>query len=143
MKKYSIIFIFLWISMCSFAGNAHLFEVNEESLVNEFTELTQLETQLEKGEILTIETTNLKLKQQNSLNTLASQDFISDMDWESFAWGLCCCPVGCLIVVINQDKDETQKQSYWLGVLTNVLFVAGIVTTEIAVSAGSGGCVSY
>lgn len=55
-------------------------------------------------------------------------------DVEGFAWGFCCCPIGFFVVAINDNKDEDQKKSYWIGVIASAALsaistVAGALST--------------
>ena len=62
---------------------------------------------------------------------------IDDMDWGSFAWGFCCCPIGFFVVAINDDKTQEQKTSYWIGV------IAGVVLDVISSAAYRASGFSY
>lgn len=54
-------------------------------------------------------------------------------DLEGFAWGFCCCPIGFFVVAVNDNKDEDQKKSYWIGVLSS--FVLSAISSGISISA--------
>ena len=58
-----------------------------------------------------------------------------EMDWGSFAWGFCCCPIGFFTVAINKEKDSSQKASFWIG--TGVGIVINLISSAIAAASGA------
>ena len=54
------------------------------------------------------------------------------VDWNSFAWGFCCCPVGFFTVAVNNNSDSDMKTSYWIGAASCVSLFAIIGTVSIS-----------
>ena len=126
MKTLFNIFICLALlaSTSAYAGKGELFEVDEAAIEQEFQDLERLESYVDTQEELTW--SELQANHQDFLATselgtlelnapLGTAFTLDDMDWGAFAWGFCCCPIGFFVVAINQNKDQNQKISFWIG----------------------------
>lgn len=119
------------------------FSVESEFETAEFVELEFLETSLnENSAQLSFDEILQKSELSNHYHfrsRFASDDSgwsIDDMDWGSFAWGFCCCPIGFFVVAISSNKDSDQKLSYWIGVGVNVVLSA--ISSIATISSGTG-----
>lgn len=111
----------LGLHTTAMAATADLFTYDEAGVEAQFSAMNDLDTYLD----LNTGTTYADLQASgtasqfdlnwNQFNANAAFS-ISDMDWGSFAWGLCCWPVGLFVVLINSNKDSDQKMSYLIGV---------------------------
>lgn len=124
---------------------ADVFSMDETSIQEEFAALNQLESYvLTQGTTVSVSALPSDIVPQNfnAAAGLNSPNFtIDDMDWGSFAWGFCCCPVGFFVVAISPQKDSAQKLSYWIGVgvgtilgaITNVIYygASGTLPTTV------------
>ncbi len=136
------------VSLIVFASGASAldlssFSVESEFETAEFAELESLETSLnENAAQFSFEEILQKSELSNHYqfrSRFASGDSgwsIDDMDWGSFAWGFCCCPIGFFVVAINSNKDSDQKLSYWIGVGINVVLSA--ISSIATISSGTG-----
>ena len=43
----------------------------------------------------------------------------NDIHWESFAWGFCCFPIGCVVMLANDDTSNEELNSFLLGAGTS------------------------
>lgn len=124
----------------AFAGNTDLFNLNEDQLQNEFSELIHLEKAVDANPALTLETAisnNLvgdSFMAANALNNMQS-DFV--FQWEGFLWGFLCCPIGFFVVAVNKNKSKDNKISFWIG------FAASSVLGTITQLASGGYYYSY
>jgi hypothetical protein len=129
MKKllFALTVIFASVNVNAYALSASDFDKQDEFKTTEFEMLASMEEAVEAS---SSEVTYAQLVQERpefaSMNLAASSSAFSldSMDWKSFAWGFCCCPVGFFVVVLNDDKDSDQKLSYWIGVAVNVVLSA-------------------
>ena len=112
------------------AGNADLFEFNENIVLTELASLSTLEAYVRNNEGVTF--TELSQTNNNLLTTLNLTHLTAagptgmafgfeDMQWDSFAWGFCCWPIGLFTVLLNNNKDMNHKISYFIGVGTAVI----------------------
>ena len=121
MKKiYFFLVLALGFTTITSASNADLFSYNETAIETEFATLTELESYVsENGASLSELNANNYLSSLNLDNKIAANAnpmfSFDDIDWVSFAWGFCCWPVGCFVVVLNGNKDSDQKASFWIG----------------------------
>ncbi|MCB0736918.1 MAG: hypothetical protein KDC92_05340 [Bacteroidetes bacterium] len=104
------------------AQTSELFSYNKQAAENELSSLTQLEKLVKS----TNENYNelaarngfasLNLKPDNVKNTSEFSFDFESIHWGSFAWGFCCFPIGCVLMVFDPDKSEEQLRSFILGV---------------------------
>ena len=104
--------------------------IAREQITNEIAPLNELEAFvnqnggisfsaiLEKEDNILIP---LDLVDMEASSLLAPEFRIEDMDWGSFAWGFCCCPIGFFTVAVNSSKSQNEKLSYWIGVGVNTI----------------------
>jgi len=134
MKKLLLVILacFVFTSL-SYATNAGLFELDEEKISAEFTELNELEAYVAMNENVTIHNIyeeNAGLVSGMNLSygpegMMARNGFsLDDMEWGSFAWGFCCWPIGIFTVLLNNDKGSNHKISYFIGLGTAVVLSA-------------------
>lgn len=139
MKQFlTIAFFLLMASSSSFAINADLFQIDDQAIQTELSELTQLESLVAANPALTFNEISSSLDfelESNSYALMASKFTLDDMEWIPFLWGFLCCPVGLFVVVTNDSSTKDEKTSYWIGVAANVL-ISGI--TNAIIYAGSG-----
>jgi hypothetical protein len=126
MKKLILAFSMLVFaaSGTTYALELNSFNVDEEFAIAEFAELDELEATVQTANLETMTYQEIVAKSEFN-EALFLRDGISgddgggfsldDMDWASFAWGFCCCPVGFFVVAINKNKDKDQKVSFWIG----------------------------
>ncbi len=117
MKKL-FVFVFAILALNSFASNASYFDLNEEALNVEFTELSTLENAVVADPSMTIEAAqeqNLVSEALMTTPALPSEGAFS-FDLGGFLWGFLCCPVGLFVVAIQSTKSSDAKLSYWIGV---------------------------
>jgi len=139
MKQFLTIAFFLLVaSSSSFAINADLFQIDDQAIQTELSELTQLESLVAENPALTFNEISSSLDfelESNSYALMASKFTLDDMEWGPFLWGFLCCPVGLFVVVTNDSSTKDEKTSYWIGVATSVV-LSGI--TNAIIYAGSG-----
>jgi len=134
MKKLILAFVACFVfASSSYANNADLFELNEEKINAEFTELNELESYVSMNENVTIHNIyqeNASLVSGMNLSygpegMMARNGFsLDDMQWGSFAWGFCCWPIGIFTVLLNDEKGNNHKISYFIGIGTAVVLSA-------------------
>lgn len=119
MKKL-ILFASIMLVVCStraIAGDAQLFDLNEDQINAEFTELNELEKFVTEHEGITLsqlrESNNaLALKLNLSNKGIAGLMMLEDppLGIPSFIWGFCLGAVGILITyLVSDDSEETKK----------------------------------
>jgi hypothetical protein len=120
MKILQIIFL----SLFSLTLSASNYSFNEEELNQEFAELNKIEKEVIESNFDVTTIHNLSLNADiNVLNAepvAIAQTNELYMDWGSFAWGFCCCPIGFFVVAVNRDADNDMKASYWIGVAASI-----------------------
>lgn len=130
MKKKLTPFIatLILFAATSFAGNADLFTYDRSEVEANLQELITLENYILVTEItlqeLTITNSELAdlIYDHSGYCSLSNPEFdFEDMDWGSFAWGLCCWPVGVFTVLLNDDKGNDSRISYFIGLGTSVI----------------------
>lgn len=135
MKKLFILIFLVSVSAMSFAGNASMFSYDADELNTEFSELQVMETMIITNQNLTITDfeqmdadwlSYIDLGAMKTASPIQAMFGIDDVDWMSFAWGFCCCPVGFFIVVLDDDKSKDEKLSFWIGV--GVSFVLSLIS---------------
>jgi len=100
-----------------FAGNAELFNVDEQEINTEFAQLNELEAFVEANEGITISEINAEnplvtnmATSSDILGVLASLRGDAPLGIPSFVWGLCLSLPGVLLVYfVADDRDETKK----------------------------------
>ncbi|MBN2486506.1 MAG: hypothetical protein JXB34_11085 [Bacteroidales bacterium] len=128
MKKTLLLTVALFVTVFTFAGNADLFDVNEQELNNDFAELTALENYVSQSNFITLsdiqagKTYDLMGINTDGMGTSSEGQFA--FQWEGFLWGFLCCPIGFFVIAVNKNKDSDQKLSYWIGVGASVVFSA-------------------
>jgi hypothetical protein len=140
MRKL-IAFFLLAVYSSTFATK---YTLDENSLDKEFKNLNNIEEQVQKSNF---DTSVMKEITSNPASTIVSAEPLSInqanefyMDWESFAWGFCCCPVGFFTVAVNNNKDSDMKTSYWIGVASYI--VLSSISAGVSFSLGTG-CYVY
>ena len=128
---YTFLFLFFYITL-----SASNYTFDEVELEEEFTTLTKIESQVFESNFNGETIDNLKT---NSTFTVLNADPITlgetnefYVDWNSFAWGFCCCPVGFFTVAVNNNSDSDMKTSYWIGAASCVSLFAIIGTVSIS-----------
>ena len=99
------------------AGDARLFDLNEDQINAEFAELNELEVFVTKNDGITLsqlrESNNaLALKLNLSNNGIAGLMMLEEppLGIPSFIWGFCLGWVGLLVTyLVTDDKEETKK----------------------------------
>jgi hypothetical protein len=134
MNKLLFLAIFLLPATVSFAGNAELFKVDESSINEKFSELTELENFVVSNNFISLNDiveNNVFDVSKININTMAANAGSSSLEfaWDGFLWGFLCCPIGFFVVAINDDKTTDQKTSYWIGVAASVVLSA--ITTPV------------
>lgn len=116
------------------AATADLFAYNEQVISAQMADLNELESYVKENEGITLHELNVsKAPIINKINMLSPLDYsktlfsIENMDWTSFAWGLCCWPVGVFTVLLNDSKDTDAKISYFIG--AGIAFVMGTISS--------------
>lgn len=127
----------------SFAGNAELFQVDEQEINAEFAQLNELEAFVEANEGITFQEVSIKkdMLLKNVVNTsnptnLNITEGEPPLGIPSFLWGFCPtfvplagCVLGAggvlLVYFVADDRDETKKAliGYGVAILINVAFV--------------------
>ena len=122
MKKL-LLLVFTIFALNSFAGNASLFNLNEDALATEFSELTTLESAVVADPTMTVASAQEQNLITEALETAPSIPAANGFafDWGGFLWGFLCCPVGFFVVAIGSSKSSDAKTSFWIGVLANVV----------------------
>ncbi len=137
MKKLLILAFVLITGANLFATNANLFDLNEEELTAEFSELNTLESAVLANSAITLQDAvamNLVDETFNAETTATSSSQFQ-FQWEGFLWGFLCCPIGLFTVAVNKNKTKDNKTSYWIGVAANtvistIYYVAVASTTS-------------
>ena len=146
MKKITFILslCFLVFAIETKANDDFSYDLNE--INSELTELNQIEEIILENENQSIVLLNQQISENLSYGTKfieynksafpMQQHFsFEEMDWGSFAWGFCCCPIGFFTVGINKEKNSSQKGSFWIGVGVSTVF--SLISS--AITAASGG----
>lgn len=144
MKKLLLIAgVFAVFSTQAFAGTADLFDLNEEAIVAEFAELTELENFVADNEGFTLSmlnednalTANLSFDANNVLSSLSM--FEPPLGIPSFIWGFCLGWVGILVTyLVTDDKEETKKAL--IGCIVGALAGVIIYFVVIVLILGAG-----
>lgn len=122
MKKYLLLTVFLLVSFYGFStDNASMFDLNEQVLTEEFSELQTLENaviadptiSLEEAVSMNLVTDSFSAEKKEK-KAKEQEDFY--FEWEGFLWGFLCCPVGFFVVAVNGSKSHGNKVSYWIGI---------------------------
>jgi hypothetical protein len=144
MKRIFTIIIALGFIFKASASNADLFSYDLSEINTELSDLEVVENVIAQNQNSTIDEINRKIINNNLLNSSFDTNYksslmvrnaftIDDMDWGAFGWGFCCWPVGLFVVATNNDKEQSQKKSYWIGcgsaiVLDVIAFVVLLVS---------------
>ncbi len=139
MKKYIYLFLVL-VCTSTYASN---YTLDEVALDKDFSDLNKIEEKVLSSnfdpkvinEITATSTINLITSEPFS-GSSANEFYV---DWKSFAWGFCCCPVGFFTVAVSNNADYDMKTSYWIGVAANVC-LNGISAIFIILANGTSGC---
>ncbi len=129
------LFLFLTITcLTAFtlkAGNADLFDIDEQYIEASFNDLNELETLVAKNgsTYADLAQTNNPILENLNLNAnLAANAFGANepaLGIPSFLWGFCLSGVGILIVyLVTEDNGETKKALF--GCLASVLVSGGV-----------------
>ena len=109
------------------ASTASLFELDENAVQIEMTDLNNLESyvELHQGVTLTDLMHNTNLVQQFALNSMPNHPFspmfgFDDIDWIGFLWGFCCWPVGVIIYFVK-DKGQNYIISVVIGIVVAIV----------------------
>lgn len=117
MKKTIFTFLFTASLSFGFAGNANLFEVNEQEINAEFAQLDMLEEFVEANDGVTFS----EMSAENPLvaNVSGTADILGisssfsaepPLGIPSFLWGFCFTVAGvALVYFVADDRDETKK----------------------------------
>ena len=127
MKKQLLAVLLLLACLPSFSSTAYQYDKNFFS--DDFAKLDSVEskyfTEKEAGQL---ESFKEKFAEQSPIvsasrfSSASTEEFY--FDFEGFAWGFCCCPIGFFVIAINDNKDQDQKVSYWIGVISNTVLSA-------------------
>lgn len=131
------IFTTLFTAACSFgfAGNAEVFQVNDQEIATEFAQLNELEQFVEANEGITLSAINpenpLLMNVDNSkdiLGVLSSFRGDPPLGIPSFLWGFCFSVTGvALVYFIADDRDETKKALIGCAVSAGVYIIFWVV----------------
>ncbi len=135
MKKIllvGIITVFL-LNAKMYAGNSDLFTYNQEAIEAEFAQLNALETYVNTYDVTwselkasnTMILTELHFDNVEMSKPVGMMFGIDDINWTSYAWGLCCWPVGIFTVLLDDDEGNDSKISYFIGVGTFLIMGGG------------------
>ena len=140
MKRIFTIIIALGFIFKASASNADLFSYDLSEINTELSDLEVVENVIAQNQNSTIDEINRKIINNNLLNSSFDTNYksslmvrnaftIDDMDWGAFGWGFCCWPVGLFVVATNNDKEQSQKKSYWIGCASSTVFsvITGLV----------------
>lgn len=141
MKNLFYTIVLLILPTLAFADNSE-FSYDKNALTNEFSQLDKIETYVEETNVSYTELSNSPVFKGNIelTNAIAVKPNLKfeDVDWGAFAWGFCCWPVGVFTVLINDDKDQNSKNSFWAGLGSSVIAYSISYAVVIAISIGSG-----
>ncbi len=132
MKRIILLFVFIGTYFGAFASNASLFSVDENTLQEDFQELTTLETQLEKGVDFSDTSFILQMNENSTASFMSTTVLADDRSGEACLWGFICCPIGLFTVALNDDYTSDEKRGYWVGVCANVL-ISGVITGVVLI----------
>ncbi len=128
----------------SFAGNAELFQVDEQEINAEFAQLNELEAFVEANEGITASEINAENPLLTNLET--SNDVLGALSAfagepplgiPSFLWGFCLTWVGvALVYFIADDRDETKKALIGCAVNAGIGILFWVVYIVILGSSG-------
>ncbi len=133
MKKVITIIVAFLAFSSVYAGDADLFNVNEQAIQEEFADLNALEEFVVTNDYLALtdivesNAYDLSAINVNTMGASSSGDFAFQI--EGFLWGFLCCPIGFFVVAVNKNKDRDQKLSYWIGVAAST--VVSAITSPI------------
>ena len=146
MKKTTLILslCLLVLTVAIKANDDFSYDLN--NINTELAELNQVEKIILENENQSIIVLNQQISENlsygtkfieyNKIHSPMQQQFsMEEMDWGSFAWGFCCCPIGFFTVAISKEKDSAQKASFWIGVGVSTVF--SLISS--AITAASGG----
>jgi hypothetical protein len=146
MKKITLILSLCLIMLAVNTKANDDFSYDLNIINTELAELNQVEKIILENENQSIIVLNQQISENlsygtkfieyNKIHSPMQQQFsMEEMDWGSFAWGFCCCPIGFFTVAISKEKDSAQKASYWIGVGVSTVF--SLISS--AITAASGG----
>jgi hypothetical protein len=136
MKKLTLLLgvMLMFFASSLKASTADLFTYNEETLTAQMADLNELEKVVKQNEGITLHELNVSNSAViNKINLSSPLDYsktmfgIENIDWGSFAWGFCCWPVGIFTVLLNDNKDNDAKISYFIG--AGVMFVLSVISS--------------
>lgn len=130
MKKLLTLFALALICMTSSAtSDAELFSYDDAKINHELKSLNQLELAVLSGNQTQVNvlTAELNLIPNQAAGKFATNFSFDQMDWGSFFWGYCCWPVGIFTVLLNDEKPQDSRTSFFLGWATNV--VLGLISS--------------
>lgn len=139
MKKVILLAAVFCMAVGSgFANNASLFQLDEQSIENQFADLNELESIIEANEGVTlsgIQSGELNLSPELKAKVKGLSDGMNLMEpplgIPGFWWGCVLGPLGILLAYLlsDQDRDETKSAlwgcliGYGAGFLLYVIFV--------------------
>lgn len=123
MKKIYLLFLLplFLLSSSLHAGNHEFFSYDEERVKEVTAEMTALESHLLENGTLSAKDMMAEQNLVLALNPGGLAFTFDDMQWDSFAWGFCCWPIGIFTVLLNEDKDKNHKISYFIGWGTSIV----------------------
>ncbi len=128
MKKILFIITFCHCACLSLASNKD-FTYDKILLAQEFIDVNEANCWIETTDAsyLDFQSNHYLYRKINLSNHIAVQPNFSfeEMEWLSFAWGLCCCPIGFFVVTLDKDSSKEDKTSFWIGVLAGIIISVG------------------
>lgn len=117
MKKVLFSTVLAFAFTLGYAGNAELFQLDEQEINAEFAQLNELEAFVESNEGITASEINAESPLLTNLETSsdvlgALSSFASEppLGIPSFLWGFCFNVAGvALVYFVADDRDETKK----------------------------------
>jgi hypothetical protein len=117
MKKVLFSTVLAFAFSLGYAGNAELFQLDEQEINAEFAQLNELEAFVESNEGITASEINAESPLLTNLETSsdvlgALSSFASEppLGIPSFLWGFCFNVAGvALVYFVADDRDETKK----------------------------------
>lgn len=150
MKKFSVLFVFMFVFYTLQAGVSDVFSVDKSKINTEMNDLNELENYVLQNDGITL----TEMKSDNNvlaLNIVTGADSPYSqsslfrrgdppLGIPSFVWGLCVGWVGILVVhLVADDRDETMK-ALWgclvggaVGVIFYVIYVAFIISSASSI----------
>lgn len=131
----------------AFANNASLFQLDEQSIENQFADLNELENIIEANEGITlsgIQNGELNLSPELNAKVKGLSDGMNLMEpplgIPGFWWGCVLGPLGILLAYLlsDQDRDETKSALWGCLVGYGAGFLLYIIIWVLILGAGFG-----